>query len=285
MDFSIKSFDAKNPLNALKTACLAVAVFEDGKLSEAALQADRSGEISAAVKSGDISGKPGTTLLLRGNGHPRRAHPAGRAGQARCHLRQGFYQRAASSGARTGQPGRRRCRDRPALGANQGARPFLGRARRRAGRARARLPLRRHEEQEGTGAARRKENRFRARAASRRAGKSRSRRKRGHGQRHGPDARPRQPAAQCLHPDLSGADREKARARIRIWRRSARPQATASPENGQLPVRHPRHRRAAQIHRPEARGRQDQGCAGGPGRQGHHFRFRRHLAQAGRRHG
>ena len=69
MDFSIKSFDAKNPAGALKTACLVIAVFEDGKLSAAAKKLDDKGELSAAIKSGDISGKPGSTLLLR--------HPSG----------------------------------------------------------------------------------------------------------------------------------------------------------------------------------------------------------------
>jgi len=70
MDFSIKSFDAKNPAGTLKTGCLVVGVFEDGKLSTAAQQADRKSDLSAAIKSGDISGKPGTTLLLRGNDGP-----------------------------------------------------------------------------------------------------------------------------------------------------------------------------------------------------------------------
>ncbi len=66
MDFSIKPIDAKTGLAAVKTGCLAVGVFEDKKLSQAAKELDRHGEISAALKSGDISGKPGTTLLLRG---------------------------------------------------------------------------------------------------------------------------------------------------------------------------------------------------------------------------
>ncbi|TCS33978.1 leucyl aminopeptidase [Paucimonas lemoignei] len=70
MDFSIKSFDAKNLASTIKTGCLVVGVFEDGKLSDIAQQADRKGDLSAAVKSGDISGKPGSTLLLRGNGGP-----------------------------------------------------------------------------------------------------------------------------------------------------------------------------------------------------------------------
>ncbi|WP_312510839.1 leucyl aminopeptidase [Massilia sp.] len=66
MDFSIKAFDTKNTLAAAKTGCLAVAVFENKKLSAAAQALDANGAISAAIKSGDISGKPGSTLLLRG---------------------------------------------------------------------------------------------------------------------------------------------------------------------------------------------------------------------------
>jgi leucyl aminopeptidase len=66
MDFSIKAFDTKNTLAAAKSGCVAVAVFENKKLSEAAKALDLNGAISAAVKSGDISGKPGSTLLLRG---------------------------------------------------------------------------------------------------------------------------------------------------------------------------------------------------------------------------
>ena len=65
MDFSIKSYDAKNPISALKTGCIAVAVFEEGKLSREAKSLDAKGLVSAAIKSGDISGKPGATLLLR----------------------------------------------------------------------------------------------------------------------------------------------------------------------------------------------------------------------------
>ena len=65
MDFSIKAFDTKNTITSAKTGCIAVAVFDDKKLSQAALALDHTGEITAALKSGDISGKPGTTLLLR----------------------------------------------------------------------------------------------------------------------------------------------------------------------------------------------------------------------------
>jgi leucyl aminopeptidase len=66
MDFSIKAFDAKNPIAAVKSGCVAVAVFENKKLSQAAKALDSAGEISAALKSGDITGKAGTSLLLRG---------------------------------------------------------------------------------------------------------------------------------------------------------------------------------------------------------------------------
>jgi len=66
MDFSIKAFDTKNTLAAAKSGCIAVAVYENKKLSQAAKALDQGGEITAALKSGDITGKPGSTLLLRG---------------------------------------------------------------------------------------------------------------------------------------------------------------------------------------------------------------------------
>ena len=65
MDFSIKTFDAKNTLDSAKTGCIAVGVYENMKLTQAAQALDHKGAISAALKSGDISGKPGSTLLLR----------------------------------------------------------------------------------------------------------------------------------------------------------------------------------------------------------------------------
>ncbi|RZI41221.1 leucyl aminopeptidase [Herbaspirillum sp. HC18] len=66
MDFSIKPIEAKTGLAGVKTGCLAVGVFEDKKLSTAARELDRKGAITAALKSGDITGKAGATLLLRG---------------------------------------------------------------------------------------------------------------------------------------------------------------------------------------------------------------------------
>ncbi|MET3134237.1 leucyl aminopeptidase [Oxalobacteraceae bacterium GrIS 1.11] len=68
MDFSIKAFDTKNTIASVKTGCVAVAVFDNKKLSQAAKALDSAGDITAALKSGDISGKPGTTLLLRAVG-------------------------------------------------------------------------------------------------------------------------------------------------------------------------------------------------------------------------
>ena len=66
MDFSIKAFDTKNTIASAKSGCIAVAVFENKKLSQAAKALDQGGDISAALKSGDITGKAGTTLMLRG---------------------------------------------------------------------------------------------------------------------------------------------------------------------------------------------------------------------------
>lgn len=68
MDFSIKPIDAKSAATghkATKTACLIVGVFENKKLSAAAASLDGAGVIAAALKAGDISGKAGSTLLLR----------------------------------------------------------------------------------------------------------------------------------------------------------------------------------------------------------------------------
>ncbi|WP_317204268.1 leucyl aminopeptidase [Janthinobacterium sp.] len=66
MDFSIKAFDTKNTVATAKTGCVAVGVFENKKLSAAAKALDGAGAITAALKSGDMSGKTGSTLLLRG---------------------------------------------------------------------------------------------------------------------------------------------------------------------------------------------------------------------------
>ncbi len=64
MDFSIKTIDKKNTLNAVKTDCIAVGVYEKGILSPAAKELDTAKGITTALKSGDISGKAGSSLLL-----------------------------------------------------------------------------------------------------------------------------------------------------------------------------------------------------------------------------
>ncbi|MET0963061.1 MAG: leucyl aminopeptidase [Noviherbaspirillum sp.] len=66
MDFSIKTFDARTTLAQAKTGVMVVGVFENKVMSAAAAGLDGDGAISAALKSGDISGKAGSTLLLRG---------------------------------------------------------------------------------------------------------------------------------------------------------------------------------------------------------------------------
>jgi len=65
MDFSIKALEQISTLKTIRTACIVVGVFEGGKLSQIAATLDHGGEIAAAIKSGDISGKPGSSLLLR----------------------------------------------------------------------------------------------------------------------------------------------------------------------------------------------------------------------------
>jgi leucyl aminopeptidase len=64
MDFSIKAFNTKNAIAQQKTACAVVGMYDNGKLTAEARALDDKGILTAAVKSGDITGKPGTTLLL-----------------------------------------------------------------------------------------------------------------------------------------------------------------------------------------------------------------------------
>ncbi|MDP5008916.1 MAG: leucyl aminopeptidase, partial [Glaciimonas sp.] len=65
MNFSIKTHEAKTSIATIKSGCITVGVFEGKKLTAQAQALDKSGEITAALKSGDISGKVGSTLLLR----------------------------------------------------------------------------------------------------------------------------------------------------------------------------------------------------------------------------
>lgn len=56
--------ERETSLTTLGTGCIAVAVFEHSKLSVEARQLNASKAISAALKSGSISGKVGSGLLL-----------------------------------------------------------------------------------------------------------------------------------------------------------------------------------------------------------------------------
>ena len=64
MDFSIKAFSTKNGISQQKTGCVVVGVYDNGKLTDEAKALDDKGSLTAAVKSGDITGKAGSTLLL-----------------------------------------------------------------------------------------------------------------------------------------------------------------------------------------------------------------------------
>ncbi|MGN6703635.1 MAG: leucyl aminopeptidase, partial [Burkholderiaceae bacterium] len=66
MDFSIKPMDGKKGLAELKCGCVVVGVYENGMLAQGAEALGKDAGIGRALKSGDISGKPGSTLLLRG---------------------------------------------------------------------------------------------------------------------------------------------------------------------------------------------------------------------------
>ncbi|RJX30152.1 MAG: leucyl aminopeptidase [Oxalobacter sp.] len=65
MDFSIKAFGQPQELASTKVGCIALGVFENQTLSQIASQLDQSGDIAAALKGGDISGTPGSSLILR----------------------------------------------------------------------------------------------------------------------------------------------------------------------------------------------------------------------------
>ncbi len=77
MDFSIKAFSTKNGISQHKTGCTVVGVYDNGKLTTEAKALDDNGMLTAAVKSGDITGKAGSTLLLRTTGSAQRVLLAG----------------------------------------------------------------------------------------------------------------------------------------------------------------------------------------------------------------
>ncbi len=65
MDFSIKPIDAKSNFANIKAACIVVGVYEDKTLTSEAEDLNRQGAINAVLKSGELSGKIGSSLVLR----------------------------------------------------------------------------------------------------------------------------------------------------------------------------------------------------------------------------
>ncbi|MCD6025965.1 MAG: leucyl aminopeptidase [Solimicrobium sp.] len=65
MDFSIKTIDKKSNLSNIKAACIVAGVYENKKLTPEAEALNTQGAISAVIKSGDLTGKVGSTLVLR----------------------------------------------------------------------------------------------------------------------------------------------------------------------------------------------------------------------------
>ena len=64
MDFSIKVFNTKTAITEHQSSCIAVGIYEGGKLSASAKALDLKGVLTTAVKTGDITCKAGTTLLV-----------------------------------------------------------------------------------------------------------------------------------------------------------------------------------------------------------------------------
>ena len=63
MDFSIKTADKKNSLDTIDTDCIVIGIYDDHKLTDAAIALDTNGVITRALESGDISGKQAARLL------------------------------------------------------------------------------------------------------------------------------------------------------------------------------------------------------------------------------
>lgn len=64
MDFSIKTIDKKNARSTVRTDCIAVGIYENNILSSAAKELDSAKGITTLLKSGDLTGKIGSSLLL-----------------------------------------------------------------------------------------------------------------------------------------------------------------------------------------------------------------------------
>ena len=287
MEFTIKSGSPEKQ----RSACVVVGVFDNRKLSLSAELIDRAsnGYISEIIRRGDMEGKLGATLLL----HSVRGTLADRV--LLIGLGQGA--RLPRQGVPPGDPQRGQAAERDGLlrggalshrGKGQAAR---GRVARRARGPRGdgrRLPFRADEERAHRGAP--------AAAQAHAVGAAALR---PHGRRGRIGARARDRARH------GSARRTSATCRATSARRAISPNARRSSasefpdikvtvlerpadrgaRHGLVPVGHQRQRRAAAIHRAGIRAGGEKAEAVGAGRQGHHVRHRRHLDQAGRRHG
>lgn len=230
----------------------------------------------------------------QGRPDPAPAEPAQPQGRARAAGRR-------RQGARTGRPpvpqaglrravdpqgpGRRRCRTGPRR--SRGERSRRPRQGAPAGGNPGRWPVRVRSLQEPESRAAETEEADPAR----RQGRQRRRRAReqgspGHRQRHGPDPRPRQPAAERLPPDLPRRAGQGPGQGIQGPEgRSPRRAEAARTGHGLVPRRRPGQRTAAAADRPAIQRREEGPGAARAGRQGHHLRHRRHQPQAGSGHG
>lgn len=66
MDFSIKAFDAKKPLTGMRCGCMVLGVYENGRLAAISEEFGKIDTVAAALKSGDLQPKAGSTLIVRG---------------------------------------------------------------------------------------------------------------------------------------------------------------------------------------------------------------------------
>jgi leucyl aminopeptidase len=235
-------------VTAVKTGALVVGIYENRKLSKAAGALDKLGAISAALKSGDISGKPGSTLLLRG--------VTGIAAERIVLLGLGAEDEIADKSFAAASAGLVRCL--ATLGCDDAALalPFDGIKGRDLAWAIRNVVL------AGRDAIYRsdtlKSKKDPAPPASKRSPcwwpPTRRAAKAALGEAVAlangmADQGTGQPARQRLHPDLPGQYRQETGQGIQAGRGSAGTQAAGSAQDGQLPVGHQRQRPAAQVHR------------------------------------
>ena len=211
MEFTIKSGSPEKQ----RSACVVVGVFDNRKLSLSAELIDRAsnGYVSEIIRRGDMEGKLGATLLL----HNVRGTLADRVllvglGKERDFRDKEFRAAIRAAVKLLNETGSYEAVRLPHRGKGQAARGRVARrARGRRGDGGG-LPLRADEERAGRGAPAAAQAHA-VGAAALRPHRRRGRRGAGPGDRarHGPRARPRQPARQRLHADVPRRARAGAR--------------------------------------------------------------------------